>query len=1407
MALYSKYVELSASYESVVDLTVDERDPDLWHNYIVHDDMKNLMKNVCDCMKNEEPDQRRSFWIHGTYGTGKSYASIVIKHLFEDKLDGIERFLSGQLLAPFKKKFLDIRKNGDFLVVWKNGITDVKSGTHLLLETEMAIRARLKSKFGDNAYYGIKSLLSTAQKATEDTSYNWQSIFENSVLSDEYTTFEEVKNGLKNGSESEQLKICGQISRIFRDKGWGFLSIVDTFEMWVKDVIAGNNLSEGGIILIWDEFTNYLRDIGDDNVLQRLSRLCKQEGAPFFMFLIVHINPAKLEDIGFDKERYDKILHRYHEREFHITEDAAYDLIGGSIIPKQGMERLWEDEKKKKVAELADFSHEFDNLSLSGKSVTDRLISLAPIHPMTLTLLAVVAQNFGASSRTLFKFMKDPDQKNRDVGFIHYIENNEPDGWGWLTPNFLWDYFFNRESDIKDFPPEAKKAFQHYERTKDRISDEYAKHVFKAALLLIAIMSSSTTSSLYSGKAGRNQKISSNRSALYRCFYGQLSKDQIDDYLNAFDANDWLRFSPQGNSDARLDLPYTGATDKFEVRFEKLKMDNTRYMLFKKNGVFSKSIETKMWDSNRATNGRITIAACCNDKTSIDARFGDLKAELNRFEYKIGLFVIVISDARDYVPTQTTVKELSEKDTTDRIAFCLLKTELTDAQLDRWYTAKTDEELANEDGKPADVSKKMEEALTVVESWASEAKDGQLIVYFKGTPYTGINGVYDLHKRVENDILFKIYPYSPERLKIQYTAFARNKVTAVENALDRSKKINAPVSYVADAIKSCGLYDVATIDELAAKSGNVAATTIIELAKFINEQLSQGAKVSLDRLWLDLQRPPYGYYNTIAAGYLIGFVIRYYVDGLFSWIDPANPHPPDIDNFKSMIMKMMNGETTNHYLSSGTEAWRNFKGYVQKVFKLNEQEAVTEESSRKYASAAITKIGVPLWAIEFLPPGEFGGIDAQNNAVEITNLFGDFVAERSNQDDVMSNVIQRFSGAGKLRQVLSDKYFDTLGMRKAFRSYVADKSPDIAELCGKLNLTDNDLYDAIKGLMQGQVSTWTQMQVEEKLSDLAIELKVTFALTNATGGYAKNLKGAIKPLSNAFDVMKVPGSVIELLPFDWIEALKLMRLLTKMPWSEIKNRTGIAQNLLVNAKTVWEHLSNPKLLLMAYLKYRNVQCTDKELDSIYSNKALQPHPYEYAATAFDNDIDRLLEGISYNRNADKAKDLWFGKTGTQTVAQWCNEYFIPISWVLSAKQLDVIRIIKDIQDRHKVEPTALATAVREFSNGDFTVLQNTSAIRAAFFAQIGEKYKTAWDSDEQLLRGRLTTNGKLTPDIYSWGAANKMTEIRKVFAAYLKETQIEKAKERVRVMSEEELRDRVLALLDSSPEQYEVFLK
>lgn len=116
-------------------------------------------------------------------------------------------------------------------------------------------------------------------------------------------------------------------------------------------------------------------------------------------------------------------------------------MIGESIECKKGMEGTWEAICKDHVKSIID---QFDEMSIYNLKQS-QLEQLCPLHPMTLTMLTRVADNFAASSRTLFSFMKDTEKAESSVGFIHYIENNGPDDWRWLTVDYLWDYFSRKD--------------------------------------------------------------------------------------------------------------------------------------------------------------------------------------------------------------------------------------------------------------------------------------------------------------------------------------------------------------------------------------------------------------------------------------------------------------------------------------------------------------------------------------------------------------------------------------------------------------------------------------------------------------------------------------------------------------------------------------------------------------------------------------------------------------------------------------------------------------------------------------------------------------------------------------------------------------------------------------------------
>lgn len=1396
MAKYSTYIELSPHYESVVDIDSESRHPDMWQEYIVHEDMKKAVEVICDSLKYEDEDKRRSFWIHGAYGTGKSYAAIVLKHLFEDSVPSIRKFLSNQMLIPYRERFLSIREKGEFLVIWKSQTTDIRSGVQLMMTMEDAIREKLTEKFGASAYYGKNSLIAAARDAVNDSSINWNELFTNQTyaLFEEYGSVEEFRNEVINGS----LKASNIVARIYRDKGWGFFTSLQMFKDWVADVIEGNHLQDTGIVFIWDEFTSYLRNNPTDDVLQPLSEFCKKQ--PFFMFLIVHRAPGWVSQIG--EEIYEQIVHRYHPLDFHVSESAAYELIGSSILTRAGMDDQWNTERDKLMKSISKNFADFDNLDMSNKK--ERLRQLCPLHPMTLSLLAIVAQNFGASQRTLFRFMKDPKESEKNVGFIYYINNFGPDDWRWLTPDFLWDYFFTRESDVRSFSPEAKSAYQHYMTKREFISDAYHMHVFKAAMLLIAVMSSGTVSNLYSQATQR--KVSATSNTLYKCFAGQLTKDDVEMYLADLEQIGVLRLDTMTNGDKRLQIPYSGNADVFDVRKDLLQKKYTRYELFKKNGTFAKSMEAKIWDKNSASYSRMYIAACDAETKSTDLRFGEVQAELKKCPYKFGILAITISESSQFAIMQNKVKDLAAQDATGRMAIYLMKSPLTDDHLDRWYNAMTHSELAAEEGKSGDAERYTDEASTIVEEWSGTAKDDQLMAVCGEKVYPSEYGTEYFAPKLERDILFgSIFTAAPELVVMTNTAFKKIQQSTALAGVQKSTP-NTQVGNIVNGLKQVGVWDVDGLEKLAQSAGNDGAIAIARIAEFILRRFSQGTQIKLDALWQELQEAPYGYYNNMTCGYILGFLLRYYVNSEFSWNrGDNNPWPLTEQTLATMITAICKEEVVNNYLSPGSEIWQKFKPYVQKVFKLQDGEAVNETEARKYMSKQCTeKAGAPFWVLKYVPEEKYGGEAAKQAVDEIIDLFCDFMNETGDQEQVMGNITVKFTGRGPVRKALTNLYFDQNTVYDAFSSFISQKCPELQKLRESIGLTSHDLFDAIHQMMQGQVSTWTEAQVEEKLAELCVDYRVVAILNNALNLNRKSIKALSNDIGNAFKNMKIPGSVVEKLDYVWIPALKAMQQIATIQWSkiELSDREAYVQLLNNDAQKVWSSITSPKAILQCYMERHGHSCTDEELDGIYA--ALKAVSYNSPASDFDSRIETQLNKVAYNRNKVRIQEIWTAQSGFDSVTKWCDSYAVPIQWVVGDEALPHVTVLKTVQGGKLTDSTALHNATQYFENHTISALKNKKFIMDCFIAQIGDSYRAAFEASGTVLVSRLKTNTKLSSDVYSW--ANKVGEIRKTVDAFLRDKYCGDAKKKVKIMPEDQLRDRVVQLLDEKPDLYTMFI-
>ena len=176
-------------------------------------------------------------------------------------------------------------------------------------------------------------------------------------------------------------------------------------------------------------------------------------------------------------------------------------------------------------------------------------------------------------------------------------------------------------------------------------------------------------------------------------------------------------------------------------------------------------------------------------------------------------------------------------------------------------------------------------------------------------------------------------------------------------------------------------------------------------------------------------------------------------------------------------------------------------------------------------------------------------------------------------------------------------------------------------------------------------------------------------------------------------------------------------------------------------------------------------CTDEELDGIY--KSLKTVNYNSPAADFDARIDAQLNKVAYNRNKVRIQKLWKEQSGFDSITLWCANYAVPIQWVVSDEVLPHIIVLKTVQDGKIADNTALHNSTQFFETHTVSALKDKAFIASCFISQIGESYRSAFESSGPVLVSRLKTNTKLTSDVYSW--ANKVGEIRKTVDAFLRD--------------------------------------
>ncbi len=323
---YSDFIHLQ-DFLPVYDIL--EEGPSSWQSFIPTAQFNEMLQRSLTAITSSEISKRRSIWVRGTFGTGKSHASAVVKHLLCDDYDSIKTYIENINDPALKSQVRNLRQNKRYFAVTLKGVQQAYDIPRFTLSLQREVSKAVKAVEPD---FVVNSDFTAA--------INWieghRRIFEEEVipnakdLVDNINTADEAITFLRNYNPGMYITIENSIRETI-----GSVFEQTAIAEWLSEVeqeIEKRGIANG-LIIFWDEFTSVMDTLKSDriNLLQNIAE--KSQHHNVFLFLISH------------------------RVESQSTDNKAKDITKMS-------DRFDEDEKNREIKStlLNNFSREFENL-------------------------------------------------------------------------------------------------------------------------------------------------------------------------------------------------------------------------------------------------------------------------------------------------------------------------------------------------------------------------------------------------------------------------------------------------------------------------------------------------------------------------------------------------------------------------------------------------------------------------------------------------------------------------------------------------------------------------------------------------------------------------------------------------------------------------------------------------------------------------------------------------------------------------------------------------------------------------------------------------------------------------------------------------------------------------------------
>ena len=1066
--MVTKYSDIISLREQKAAYNIENEQLDDWKSFIANEQFNNILRKVIASIRNNDADMHKSFWISGTYGTGKSHAGAVIKHLFCDPLESIADYVNEEYVATkyemLRNDLLKLRSQKRLFPVMLYAQSSIVHKEDLSLQLQRKITQALKAAGVDLA---VKTDFDNYVNHIEADPHFWDMLIDrNAQLKSVAPNRQKLISELKSGDMSTLSKLRNAL----REGKFHIRIDNASLSQWFFEV--QKELSEkteyDGLFIIWDEFTDVMKsDMGLSLLvaLQEIDEVVMNSQNNSYFLYISH--PSALNSLNEDER--EKTKGRYHYMGYNMEPVSAFKIMSRKFkvnddnrLHYQNLNELFYNNRR----ELLDV---YSKTSTNPFETSNDIRNLFPLHPSTANLATYYAREAGSSSRSVFQFIGENEAIRHFLNDEDHFKNNDT-----ITADYLWDYVLDEFNSNVKFGAVTERFNSRKLQVGDKGADYLA--VFKSILLLNAL-----------NNIANNETVTPSEKNIKNLFVGTTIELNLDNILNYLDENSIIQRQPGG----LFSIQFSALPTK-EIEDIKQTLISTQFRFTSQIVSFGETAKNEIgrFLANIARANQFNFYSLDTNEYTLFNKIENGYKQAKSYEVFIALLF-----ARNSVELNS-LKELAAKasleDRFKNITFVVFESFFNDKNYERFIEYQANATCAQSHGFADQQKAHTKCAVDMIRDWMNEIRRGNFTYYLKGQQ--DINATNKIASTINSCVSPSIFSQGAESLDLIQARYSKTywaKVSA-RQVVDTILSYNSKT----DILSKCGgpaqhvsfLLQDSVDENLEWKDAIDKHNPLYLVSEFIDKKFKytdKNQQFNLGDKLIDLTSPPFGLYQSYAGMAMVAFAMRKYIKQIFDLNGKPREAQHIADDIVEMFKSWENGKSSSKLLFRfETKESRSLCENFINLFKLNTLKGYSDISSLTDARWAIThefskQKGYPLWVLKYVTQIS-GAVTLSEGLKALIENILKICGEADIRNPVLLN--ETLNGIESFRFEFGNLLNKTEEFEQGYISFL--KSIEIVKL------QDEEIERAKKYIvshLQGEVGLWTENEVKECLTHWRIE--------------------------------------------------------------------------------------------------------------------------------------------------------------------------------------------------------------------------------------------------------------------------------------------------------------------------------